>query len=297
MEKKKTSSLKAVPDNSRQLSTQYIRQPYPISAIQADLSTQQIRILIGMMQSIQDSVRKMFDRGPKDGELLLFPDMKDDRLSIDFKFSDVAERPDYYRDVERVAKKFMEMVFRYEDKQKGEITLAHFVDEITYPKRGSKRDRIRFTFTKKQARTVFNFTIYSRYLMTVATTAKSKHTARLYMLITSARGFEQENEGTYHWYVGYEELRRILGCDVKDDSGRWCRKRQKDYKHFKSDILRTAEHELKALADEGKSDCWFEFSEQPENFIGEPKTLDFLVRCVDKGVDDSSEEKTKSLEW
>jgi hypothetical protein len=259
----------------------YIRQPYPISAIQADLSTQQIRILVGMMQSVQDGVQKMFDRGPVDGQLELFPEMKD-RVDIDFKFSDVVDRPDAYRDVERVAKKFMEMVFRYEDKQKGEVSLSHFVDEITYPSRGSKRDKIRFTFTKKQAQAVFNFTMYSRYLLPVVTSSKSKHTARLYMLITSARGFERDDAGIFHWYVTYEELRRILGCDDKDEHDHWYRKSQKQYKHFKSDVLRTAQRELKALADEGKSDCWFEFIELPENFEGEPQRFDFVVHLSDK---------------
>lgn len=278
-EKKQTTQSQPTvqPADTKSLpAPRYIRQPYPISAVQADLSTQQIRILVGMMQSVQDGVQKMFECGPVDGQLELFPEMKD-RVDVDFKFSDVVDRPDAYRDVERVAKKFMEMVFRYEDKQKGEVSLSHFVDEITYPSRGSKRDKIRFTFTKKQAQAVFNFTMYSRYLLPVVTSSKSKHTARLYMLITSARGFEQDGSGIFHWYVTYEELRRILGCDDKDEHGRWYRKSQKQYKHFKADILRTAQHELRALADDGKSDCWFEFIELPENFEGEPQRFDFVV--------------------
>jgi hypothetical protein len=272
-----------------QLPARYIRQPYPISAIQADLSTQQIRILVGMMQSIQDGVQEMFERGKRnaDSQLLLFPEMADsDRVHIDFKFSDVAVRADAYRDVERVASKFMQMVFRYEDKEAGMVTLRNFAYEVSYPTRGSKRDKIRFTFTREQAQTVFNFTKYSRYLLPVVTSAKSKHTARLYMLITSARGFD-DGTGTFHWYITYNELRRILGCDEKDEHDRWQRKRQKLYKHFKADVLRTAERELKVLADDGKSDCWFEFTELPEGFDGEPQRFDFTVHlCEQKKVED-----------
>lgn len=266
-------------DCEKQLPAHYIRQPYPISAMQANLSTQQIRILVGMMQSIQDGVRDMFEKNQRNvhGQLLLFPDMQDDHVSVEFRFSDVADRPDAYRDVEVIAKKFMHMVFSYEDKDAGEVTLQHFVDEVTYPKRGSKRDRIVFSFTKKQAQTVFNFTKYSRYMLSVAASAKSKHTARLYMLITSARGFERDGEGVFHWYIGYDELRRILGCDEKDASDRWYRKSQKQYKHFKADVLRTAQKELKDMADAGKSDCWFDFTELPEGFDGEPQRFDFLV--------------------
>lgn len=276
---------------AKQLPTNYIRQPYPISAIQADLSNLQIRILVSMMKNIQDGVRRMFERGPVGGQLELFPEMKEDGISIEFKFSDVVDRPYQYRDVERVAHEFMDMVFRYDDKQKGEVTLSHFVNEVTYPSLNNKRDKIRFNFTRKQAQVVFNFTMYSRYLLPVVMSSKSKHTARLYMLVTSARGFEQNNSGAYHWFIGYEELRRILGCDAKDDRGRWCRKSQKQYKHFKSDVLRTAERELKSLADAGKSDCWFEFSEIPEKYDKEPKRLDFLVHLTDIEKSGATEDK------
>ena len=278
-QKKKTSAKAQQGDTVKNLPTRYIRQPYPISAMQADLSTQQIRILVGMMQSIQDGVRKMFEKNQRtdNGQLLLFPELHDDHVRVEFKFSDIAVRPDAYRDVETIAEKFMKMVFRYEDKDAGEVTLQHFVDEVTYPKRGSKRDRIVFSFTKKQAQTVFNFTKYSRYMLSVAASANSKHTARIYMLITSARGFERDDAGVFHWYVGYEELRRILGCDEKDAADRWYRKSQKQYKHFKADVLRTAQKELKEMADAGKSDCWFDFTELPEGFDSEPQRFDFIV--------------------
>ena len=287
--KKEATSAKAQTESQEEKNlpaVRYIRQPYPISAMQADLSKQQIRILVGMMQSIQDGVQKMFERGVNENnQLLLFPDMQDDHVNIDFKFSDVTSRPDAYRDVAVIAKKFMYMVLSYEDKEQGEVTLKHFVDEVTYPKRGSKRDKIRFSFTKKQAEAVFNFTMYSRYMLSVAAEAESKHTARIYMLITSARGFDN-GSGIFHWYVTYEELRRMLGCDEKehkddkDEKGQWVRKRQKQYKHFKSDVLRVAESELKQLFDNGKCDCWFEFIELPEDFVGEPQRFDFVVHTM-----------------
>lgn len=292
MEQKKKNSTKAQHgETAKNLPARYIRQPYPISAMQADLSTQQIRILVGMMHSIQDGVQKMFEQGKRNnGQLLLFPEMQDDHVNVEFKFSDVTERPDAYPDVQNIAEKFMHMVFSYEDKEAGEVTLKHFVDEVTYPKKGSKRDRIVFSFTRKQAQTVFNFTKYSRYMFSVASGAKSKHTARIYMLITSARGFERDGEGVFHWYVGYDELRRMLGSDEKDEHGQWHRKRLKPYKHFKAYVLRTAERELKTLADDGKSDCWFDFIELPENFDGEPQRFDFVVHlCKTKKIENKSD--------
>ena len=296
-QKKKTSAKAQQGETAKNLPARYVRQPYPILAMQADLSTQQIRILVGMMQSIQDGVQKMFENGKRNnnGQLLLFPEMQDDHVNVEFKFSDVTERPDAYPDVQNIAEKFMHMVFSYEDKEAGEVTLKHFVDEVTYPKKGSKRDRIVFSFTRKQAQTVFNFTRYSRYMFSVASGAKSKHTARIYMLITSARGFEHDGEGVFHWYVGYDELRRMLGSDEKDEHGQWHRKRLKPYKHFKAYVLRTAERELKALADDGKSDCWFDFVELPENFDGEPQRFDFVVHLCETKKIESKPDATASV--
>lgn len=296
MDKKKKTGTKAQDSKEKSLPMRYIRQPYPISAMQADLSTQQIRILVGMMQSIQDGVQRMFEQDKRDqgGQLLLFPEMQDDHVPVEFKFSDVAVRPDAYSDVKVIAEKFMHMVFSYEDKDAGEVTLKHFVDEVTFPMKGSKRDRIVFSFTKKQAQTVFNFTKYSRYMFSVASGAKSKHTARIYMLITSARGFEQDGSGVFHWYVTYEELRRMLGCDEKDEHGKWQRKRMKPYKHFKAYVLRTAEKELKEMSDDGKSDCWFEFIELPEGFDGEPQRFDFVVHL--SGPVSAIEKKSEDAE-
>lgn len=273
----------------------YIKQPYPISAMQADLSRQQIRILVGMMQSIQDGVQEMFKHPKRDekGQLLLFPELEDDHVNIDFKFSDVVDRADSYKNVEKVAEKFMQTVFRYEDKEAGEVTLAHFVDKVSYPSRGSKRDRIRFSFTREQAKAVFNFTMYSRYLQSVAFNAGNKYTARLYMLFTTYRGYEKNDTGVFHWYVGYNELRRMLGCDERNEKGIWKQVSQLQYKHFKANVLKTAEAELRSLAETGKSDCWFEYVELPEGWKKAPERFDFVVHLTDmdksKQIEESNE--------
>ena len=278
MEDKKKKKKDNVP-------TRYIKQPYPISAIQADLSKQQIKILVGMMDSMQEGIQEMYAKNQRNekGQLTLFPiSDADPYVYIDFKFSDVVDRPDYYSTVQAVADTFMQMVFRYEDKEAGEVTLSHFVDQVTYPQRGSKRDRIRFRFTKEQAETVFNFTMYSKYLKSVAFTAASKYTSRIYMLITSARGYKAPQSDIFHWYVSYKELRRMLGLDKKEN-GVWVEHLHKQYKHFKAYVLKVAEKELKEWADEGKSDCWFETIELPENFNKEPERFDFVIHLSEVG--------------
>lgn len=263
------------------LPVKYIKQPYPITAMQANLSMQQIKILVGMMQQIQDRIQDFLSNKRQSGQLSLFEDVDSPYVHIVFKFSDVVERPDYYKDAEKVAEQFMDIVFRYEDKEMGEITLTHFVDKVTFPTKGSKRDSICFTFTKEQAVQVFNFTMFSKYLKSGVFNTKSKYAARLYMLFSTSRGYEKD--GLFHYYIKYKELRRIFGCDEKTPRGTWQQVSQKEYKLFKSNILKTAQKEMKEMSEAGKCDCWFEYKELPEDWKGEPESFDFIIHLNEIG--------------
>jgi len=253
----------------------YIKQPFPISAMYGDLTLQQTHIVVEMMDILQEKVDKLFKVHKENGtEMILFSDEEFDEdglANIDVKFSSLASRPDSYRDVEKITAGLMSSFIKIEDEEAdGEVQLEHFLDSIRYPKKGSKRDVVRFRFTKPQARRIFNYKRYSKYLKHVARNAKSKHTARLYMLITTNRELGK-------WYVSYAELRRILGCDVYDEQKKeYVVKRCAQYKHFKSDVLRVAENELKELADNNLADCYFDFEEifphgkktgDPEKFV------------------------------
>jgi hypothetical protein len=39
------------------------------------------------------------------------------------------------------------------------------------------------------------------------------------------------------------------------------------------------------MADAGKSDCWFDFTELPEGFDGEPQRFDFIVHLSEAKKD------------
>ncbi len=256
----------------------YIKQPFPVSSMYADLTLQQTHIVVEMMDNLQEKVDKLFKVHKENGqELLLFSEEEFDEdgiANIDVKFSALANRPDSYRDVEKITAGLMSAFIKIEDESPdGEVQLEHFLDSIRYPKKGSRRDVVRFRFTKPQARRIFNYKRYSKYLKHVARHAKSKHTARLYMLITTNRELGK-------WFVTYKELRRMLGCDIYDEQKKeYVVNRCKLYKHFKSDVLKVAEKELKELAQNNLSDCYFEFEEIFADGVrkGDPEKLQFNI--------------------
>ena len=290
MAKKKTNK-----EGETNLPEKYIKQPYPISELRGNFTLQQTHILVEMMDQLQERMEIRM----KEGQTLLFKDEDFDdagKIHIMIKFSDITSRSDYYGQIEELAKRMKQMYIKseYKDEENNTVVrLQDFVYEVSYTKRGSKRNYIKFTFDKEQAERLFNMSKYSRYLKSVAKAAKNRYTVRLYWLMTSSRRFGK-------WSIKYSELRRIFGFDQYNNSTkRYEPILHSEFKLFKSAVLRVAEKEMKKLADEGISDCWFEFREviAPEKLTEENAdgivnydenrrkylTLEFILHITEKG--------------
>lgn len=273
----------------------YIIQPYPITAMQANLSQRQIHILVAMMQQLQHDIKNFIGNKKKTGQLSLFDATNTDYVTIEIKYSDVCDRPDCYRDVERVAETFMDVVFRYEDTEEHEIMLKHFVDNVTFSTKGSKRNSIRFTFTKEQAVQVFNLTMFSKYIKSSVLNINSKYTSRLYMFFSTFRGTEKAGTGVFHCYTRYEALRRMLGCD-ENVNGEWKAVNNQEYRFFKKNVLKVAMDEMKAMSEKGLCDFWFEYKELPKGFKGKPESFDFIIYLNDIGKTESRKTDAAKVE-
>ena len=256
-----------------------VKQPYPVSAMQADLDLQQLRILAAVMMKLVGTVRDMFEDGKRNLAHLC---NKYGRLEVEVMFKDVTDIPANYSHVERSAKAFMALCYRHEDKDRRIVELTHFVDRVHFPSDTKTRKYIVFEFTEEQAEKILDFNFYSTYLASVVFNINHKYAARLYMLFNSMRGYAKSGDSTFHWYIDYGELRKILGIDEVISRTSVKQKAYKQYKDFKKRVLESSAKELKLLADMGKSDCWFEYRELPDSFDGHPERLDFTVHvCED----------------
>lgn len=259
----------------------YVKQPYPVSAMQADLNLEQLRILAAVMMKLVLSVKGMFDGEKRNLAHLC---NENGRLEVAVRFSDVTDNPRCYLHVEQSAKAFMALYYRHEDKDRRIIELTHFVDRVHFPSDTKTRKYIMFEFTEEQAEKILDFNIYSTYLASVIYNINRKYAARLYMLFNSMRGYARNGCSTFHWYVDYGELRKILGIDEAISRTSVKQKAYKLYKDFKKRVLEESARELRELADEGRSDCWFEYREMPDDFEGHPERLDFTVHvCEEMG--------------
>lgn len=259
----------------------YVKQPYPVSTLASDLSLMQTHILVEMMDSVSIKVGEMFDQG---GSKLLFKeeDFTDGVAHIDVDFRSLTNRPDSYRDVESVARKMMSAQMEYTEEKPDGLTkvVINAFESVEIPMDGNRRrGTIRFNLTKKQASSLFDFTRYSKYLKSVARSTSSVYTARIYMLITAWRKFGV-------WDADYQELRKSLGCNAYNKETKlWEPKKYLEYRQFKRRVLKTAEEELKRLADEGSVDCYFDFEEiyLSGRVSAQPDKIHFTIHTTEMG--------------
>ena len=262
----------------------YIKQPYPVSEVRGNFTMQQTHILVEMMDQLQEKIESRMS----EQQMQLFKDEDFDdngQVHILVKFSDVVSRPDYYKEVEQLAKSMMQMYIKSEKEEEGStvVELQSFIDKVSYTKKGSKRNYIKFSFNRAQVKQLFNLSRYSRYLKSVTKGAKNKYSVRLYMLMTSGRKFGK-------WNVSYNELRRIFGFDEYNAvNKKYEVVKYPQYKLFKAAVLKVAEKELRELAENGASDCWFEYEEHitPEQLSAKNKD----------GVVDIEENRRKYLQF
>lgn len=238
--------------------THYIKQSYALTSLNGDMTLNQVRILIEMMGVLTNRISDMFERKEITPTFLDSEKDADGNICINIPFKNIVDKTKLYEDIETAAKHFIGM--HIEAKAEGDgkrvVSYINAFTSITVAKNeNNRRCGVQVKLSPYQAKVLFNFSRYTTYLKVVAKEAKSVYTSRLYMLITSWLF-----AGT--WTVSYAELRQILGCNTYDEKTRkFVSTKYSRYKDFKTRVLKTAEQELKELADEGRTNCYFEVNE------------------------------------
>lgn len=269
---------------------EWIKQPYALSVMRGDLSLTQTHIMVELMGALQVKINDFIAHMGEEGNAVFKEeDFGEDGLAhVDVSLAAVSNRPDYYNDVENMAYRLMGATIKRPEEVDGMkmMKLSHVFDSIMVPSedndRGRRKGFIRFNFNRGQARDIFDFTRYSKYIKAVARNSSSQYTSRLYMIITAYKSFGR-------WEVEYSELRKILGFlayeEVENGKWSWVEKKYTEYRQFKRRVLNTAADELRELAEQGEADCYFEFQEiYPEGRKnGTPEKILFTITISDLG--------------
>ena len=277
--------MKNLPQN-----VEWIRQPWGISVMRGDLSLTQTHIMVELMGALQVKINDFIAHmGEEGNSVFKEEDFNENGVAhVDVSLAAVSNRPDYYADVESMAYRLMSATIKRPEEVEGMkmMKLSHVFDSISVPfednERGRRKGFIRFYFNREQAKEIFNFTRYSKYIKAVARNASSQYTSRLYMIISAYKTFG-------HWEVEYAELRKILGFYAyeEDENGQWgwVEKKYTEYRQFKRRVLKTAADELRDLAEKGEADCYFSFKEiyPLGRKNGTPEKILFIITTSDLG--------------
>ena len=277
--------MKNLPQN-----VEWIKQPYALSVMRGDLSLTQTHIMVELMGALQVKINDFIAHMGEEGNAVFKEeDFNENGVAhVDVNLAAVSNRPDYYADVESMAYRLMGATIKRPEEVEGMkmMKLSHVFDSISVPfednERGRRKGFIRFYFNREQAKEIFNFTRYSKYIKAVARNSSSQYTSRLYMIITAYKKFGQ-------WEVDYSELRKILGflAYEEDENGqwRWVEKKYTEYRQFKRRVLNTAADELRDLAEKGEADCYFDFQEiyPAGKKKGTPEKILFTIPVSDLG--------------
>ena len=281
--------MKNLPQN-----VEWIKQPYALSVMRGDLSLTQTHIMVELMGALQVKINDFIAHMGEEGNAVFKEeDFNENGVAhVDVSLAAVSNRPDYYADVESMAYRLMGATIKRPEEVEGMkmMKLSHVFDSISVPfednERGRRKGFIRFYFNREQAKEIFNFTRYSKYIKAVARNSSSQYTSRLYMIITAYKAFGR-------WEVDYSELRKILGFlayeEDADGQWRWVEKKYTEYRQFKRRVLKTAADELRDLADKGEADCYFDFQEiyPAGKKKGLPEKILFTITVSDMGREQS----------
>lgn len=279
------SIMKNLPQN-----VEWIKQPYALSVMRGDLSLTQTHIMVELMGALQVKINDFIAHMGEEGYAVFKEeDFDTDGLAhVDVNLAAISNRPDYYDEVEKMAYRLLNATIKKPEQVDGMkmIKLSHVFHSILVPSEDNERNRrkgfIRFCFDRTQAKDIFNFTRYSKYIKAVARNSNSQYTSRIYMIITAYKTFGQ-------WEVDYSELRKILGFNVyeRGENGQWnwVEKKYTEYRQFKRRVLATAAEELRELAQKGEADCYFDFKEiyPAGKKNGTPEKILFTITTSDLG--------------
>lgn len=300
---KKTSNKARSKDIAESLPAEarFLKQPANITFLSGDMSAREWDMMIELVDALQDNINHSLTTGMKS----LFADDEyfGDTVNVQIPLARITENPEYYRYVEEVCNSLMKVVVPIDKVKKDGtpyVELSHIVDYARIPKFESsdkkqyRKGYIEISLHHKTVDNVYSLTRYTKYIKNIAKNSKSVYTKRIYMFIT---GYKFAGE----WKVNYRHLHSMLGFSKeKKGSGGQVEYeilKYPNYRQFKQKVLKGAEEELRTLADEGLSDCYFDFEETypADKKRGEPEKIIFHIHTTQYGKQIESSLQQNSL--
>lgn len=243
----------------------WLKQPNVVTLMAGDFKTVQIRILIAVIEKLQNVIELSIQHLDKYGtsipceQLSLFQEYSD-RIRVDIAYRDLGVSPDQYKEVKSMVRKLISIPVEFDVKDPitGEESWAitGLFTKANIPKTPYSRG-FSLEMDREVAKVFINVDRgFTRYIKEIALRAQSRYTIRMYMLISSWK-----EKGGFSIYV--DRFRKFLKLEDK-------------YPEFK-DLYRRV---IRPVYDDlfEQADCWFEMAEVYRNSgDSQPYKLNFKV--------------------
>lgn len=243
----------------------WLKQPNVVTLMAGDFKTVQIRILIAVIEKLQNVIELSIQYIDKYGtsipceQLSLFQEYSD-RIRVDIAYRDLGVSPDQYKEVKSMVRKLISIPVEFDVKDPitGEESWAitGLFTKANIPKTPYSRG-FSLEMDREVAKVFINVDRgFTRYIKEIALRAQSRYTIRMYMLISSWK-----EKGGFSIYV--DRFRKFLKLEDK----------YPEFKDLYKRVIRPVYDDLFEQAD-----CWFEMAEVYRNSgDSQPYKLNFKV--------------------
>ena len=243
----------------------WLKQPNVVTLMAGDFKTVQIRILIAVIEKLQDVIELSIQHLDKYGtsipceQLSLFQEYSD-RIRVDIAYRDLGVNPDQYKEVKSMVRKLISIPVELDVKDpitgEDSWSITGLFTKANIPKTPYSRG-FSLEMDREVAKVFINVDRgFTRYIKEIALRAQSRYTIRMYMLISSWK-----EKGGFSIYV--DRFRKFLKLEDK-------------YPEFKDLYRRVIRPVYEDLFEQ--ADCWFEMAEVYRNSGDtQPYKLNFKV--------------------
>lgn len=257
----------------------WIKQPNIITLMSCDLNKMHLRVLVTVIDKIQDDINARISGQPL-GQLSLFKDEDEDKLvKIVIPQKNFGVTPNHYDKLREAIKDLarIPVEINVTHPETGDATFNTSLLSAIIPKEGSERKNIIIRIEREVAKCLVSTEKgFHKYIKEITYSAKSKYTIRMYMLISSWK-----EKGGFSWEI--DNLRTWLQLDPDE---------YQDIKDLEKRVIRPPYKELHENAD-----CWFEYAFVYREGETEPYKINFkVIRSVDDEVRKAIENKKANME-
>lgn len=255
----------------------WLKQPNVVTLMSSNFKTLQVRILIALIERIQQSIDERINKIPE-SQLSLFKDANDNgKVKVDIKYQDLGITTSQYCYIKPALKQLSSIPVEVDaiDPISGaDSWLLTGLMKAYVPKSHSRFFTVELD--KEVARIFVNVDKgFTRFIKEIAFSTQSKYTVRMYMLISSWK----EKGG---FSISLPRFRKWLSIE----------KKYSQYKDLYKRVIKPVYNELFQ-----KADCWFEVAEVYQEGSSVPHKLNFkVVRAnLTKAEQETLELHTKNI--